>query len=387
MYSRATNVDVFKKRYDIVKVREVNDYHHARDAYLNIVVGNVFDVKFTTNPLNFIKSGAEYTLNDKIYDQTIKRGDVVAWIPDERGTISTVKRTCSKENMLFTRYSYEQKGGLFDQQILKKGQGQLPTKSSDPHMKGQSSQEWINKYGGYNNVSGAYFCLVEYKNKNKSVRSIEHVPAYISAKIRTDPQELENYLMRVLPTREFSVRIRKIKFNTLFNHNGFPMHISGRSDVRLLFKPAVQLKVNNVHYRYIKRIVRFCAKEKELKRELKISPFDEIDTDKNVELYAVLVGKLSTDLYKAHFSATVKTLNSSRETFADLQVEEQTRTLYEILHIFQCNRINANLEVLKGAKSAGTVRIAKKLSTHDRISITHQSPTGLFEHSVDLLTV
>ena len=32
-----------------VKCREVNDFHHAKDAYLNIVVGNVYHVKFTRN--------------------------------------------------------------------------------------------------------------------------------------------------------------------------------------------------------------------------------------------------------------------------------------------------------------------------------------------------
>lgn len=31
----------------MIKVREVNDFHHAKDAYLNIVVGNTYYVKFT----------------------------------------------------------------------------------------------------------------------------------------------------------------------------------------------------------------------------------------------------------------------------------------------------------------------------------------------------
>ena len=33
----------------------MNDYHHAKDAYLNIVVGNAYFVKFTSNPILFIK--------------------------------------------------------------------------------------------------------------------------------------------------------------------------------------------------------------------------------------------------------------------------------------------------------------------------------------------
>lgn len=56
VYAKASNVSEFRHtRDDIPKSRLVNDFHHAHDAYLNIVVGNVYYVKFTQNPLNFIK--------------------------------------------------------------------------------------------------------------------------------------------------------------------------------------------------------------------------------------------------------------------------------------------------------------------------------------------
>ena len=45
VYSKAKNVDDFKQKYGLVKCRETNDLHHARDAYLNVVVGNVYDTK------------------------------------------------------------------------------------------------------------------------------------------------------------------------------------------------------------------------------------------------------------------------------------------------------------------------------------------------------
>lgn len=387
VYSRASNVDVFKKRYDILKVREVNDYHHARDAYLNIVVGNVFDVKFTMNPLNFIKGGGTYSLNENMYDSDIRRGNNVAWVAGNNGTIATVKKTCSKENILFTRYAFEQKGGLFDQQIMKKGKGQLPTKPSDPHMQGQTEQAWIDKYGGYNKLSGAYFCLVEYKDKGKTVRSIESVPLLVSAKIKNDSSELEKYLKQALGTEELSVRIREIKFNTLFNHNGFLMHITGRTGDYLLFRPALQLKVNASDYAYIKKIVRFCGREKENKKEFSISGFDGIETDKNVKLFDSLAVKLSNKLYSVHYAKTAKSLLSNRESFVVLSAEMQTRTIYQMLHIFQCNRMCANLEPIHGVKNAGTVLMPKKVSFSDKTLIINQSPTGLFEHSVDLLTV
>ena len=47
----------------------------------------------------------------------------------------------------------------------------------------------------------------------------------------------------------------------------------------------------------------------------------------------------------------------------------------------------ADLTALQGAKSAGIVRMSKRISSKDKTMIINQSPTGLFENSVDLLTV
>ena len=48
------------------------------------------------------------------------------------------------------------KGGLFDQNILKKGKGQIPIKGgADERLRSRD------KYGAYNKASGAYFMLVE----------------------------------------------------------------------------------------------------------------------------------------------------------------------------------------------------------------------------------
>ncbi|MDE7390466.1 MAG: type II CRISPR RNA-guided endonuclease Cas9, partial [Lachnospiraceae bacterium] len=42
VYVKARIVSEFRKRFDMLKCRDVNDLHHAKDAYLNIVVGNVY---------------------------------------------------------------------------------------------------------------------------------------------------------------------------------------------------------------------------------------------------------------------------------------------------------------------------------------------------------
>ena len=55
VYVKAGNVSEFRHKFKLIKCRNVNDFHHANDAYLNIVVGNVYYTKFTKSALNFIK--------------------------------------------------------------------------------------------------------------------------------------------------------------------------------------------------------------------------------------------------------------------------------------------------------------------------------------------
>ena len=142
VYSKAKNVSDFRQEYGFAKSRSVNDYHHAKDAYLNIVVGNVYHLKFTKSPALFIKNGETYSLN-RVFDYPVQRGGETAWLPDG-SSLATVRKTMAKNNILFTRYVTEQKGAFFDQQPVKKGGGQMPLKTSDPRLAD------FQKYGGYN---------------------------------------------------------------------------------------------------------------------------------------------------------------------------------------------------------------------------------------------
>ena len=55
VYAKADDIAEFRNKNKMVKVREINDYHFAKDAYLSIVVGNTYFIKFTNNPKNLFK--------------------------------------------------------------------------------------------------------------------------------------------------------------------------------------------------------------------------------------------------------------------------------------------------------------------------------------------
>ena len=80
VFSKAGEVSAFRHKFNLEKVRCLNDFHHAQDAYLNIVVGNAYYVKFTANPINFIREAEKNPQKDlykyhmdKQYNVAMKR--------------------------------------------------------------------------------------------------------------------------------------------------------------------------------------------------------------------------------------------------------------------------------------------------------------------------
>ena len=388
VYVKAKTVSQFRQAYQedaaFIKVREMNDLHHAKDAYLNIVVGNTYFVKFTKDAAWFIRKnpGRTYSLKEMFtgkYD--VERNGEVAWKAGSKGTIVTVKKQLLKNNILVTRKAYEVKGGLFDQQIMKKGKGQIPIKANDDRLSN------IEKYGGYNKATGTYFMLVKSKDKKeKEMRSIEFVPLYLKDVIEQDEEAALEYLRKERNLREPEILVKKIKTDTLFKVDGFKMWLSGRTGNRLIFKGANQLILSEGDSRILKKVVKFNLRRKENKN-VTITEKDEINTEILLQLYDTFLWKIQNTIYGIRLSAQEKALKEKRETFRSLSLEEQTLVLYEILHMFQCQSVSANLKAIGGPGNAGILVMNNNITNCNQISIINQSPTGVYEQEIDLLKV
>lgn len=383
VYVKAKNVSAFRKDFEFIKVREVNDFHHAQDAYLNIVVGNVYHVKFTKNAMNFMKqnTGRSYNLKRMFTSKDIVRGTEVAWRTGEQGTINTVKKVMKKHSILFTRRSYEVQGALFDQQIMKKGKGQVPIKSSEERLCS------IEKYGGYNKATGAYFMLVESDGKKgKRTRSIEYVPLYRKKELEQSEEKMMEYLTKECELINPQIKIAKIKIDTLFCVNGFKMHLSGRSGDRLIFKGANQLIISEQMEKVLHKIGKFMEQKRENK-EYRLNEYDGITNEDLLDLYKMFQDKLNGNLYGSRLEAQGETLKKGKKRFEDLSMEDKCSVLYELVRLFQCNSVKADLSSIGGAKGAELARLSKVIDKCESIFIIHSSITGLYEQIIDLKTV
>ena len=392
VYTKAENASDFRNEViDFVKVRELNDLHHAHDAYLAIVVGNVYHVKFTRNALRFINSRGKYNLY-RMYDYDVKTKDEVAWIADRKdengnvieGTKKTVRQMLSKGGILFTRYSYVVKGGLFDQNIINKGQsgsgkGYLPIKSN------KNEYLPVEKYGGYNKATGAFFAYVESDDKKgNKMRTLESIPLYFVMNSKDELKDIKEYIEGNEELKNPVILIPKIKINSLFEIDGYPLHISGRTGKQIVMKSAVQLKLDYEIAKYIKQIVKYADNENEdLNMEKKL----EITKDRNIELYDKLNDKMKNSTYQKRPSIinTIKVLDNNKDIFELLSIHEQCKQLKKLLRIFNTTSDGIDLKNIGGSGKTSVLFISKKLSNNEKVILINQSPTGLFERRIDLL--
>lgn len=378
VYVKARLVSEFRQTYDMLKCRSVNDLHHAKDAYLNIVMGNVQYVKYTNNPLNFIKSGQKYSLKlDSLLKHDIIRGNDTAWLKDG-SSLTTVKNTMEKNNIRFVRYSSCQKGELFNIMPLKKGLGQISLKKDNISD--------ISKYGGYNSATSTYFYLVKHMKKDKVTISFVPIDLIYAGQL-TSKQEVLNHLCEKhgLIEPELLLGGRKIKYNTLLEIDGFRSHLTCKTNDRIKIKRGLQLILPYEWEKYIKRLETYNNRNSEYqrlnKKTLEITVKDEITNEKNIELYNILLDKLKNTKYNV-FKTPSEIIEQGKEFFTNLSVEEQSIALFKMLGLFNCTLPSGiDLKLIGGSQSSAILSISMDLNkkSFSSIKIIDQSPTGLFE--------
>lgn len=382
VYVKAGLVSEFRQEYDFIKCREINDLHHAKDAYLNIVVGNVYNTRFNHSKLTFISDLREgkVSLNKMFVYPTNN-----AWIIDgENKSIAIVKKTMSKNNIRFTRYSFKQKsgqsGGLYNQQLVKAGKAQVPMKAFSPLND-------VEKYGGYSNATSTYFSLISYINeKGQLVKQFVPIDLYEENKYLSNPKEFIDNKLSV----DSTVIIPCVKYNTLVSIDGFRMHISSKSGggVTIVYKPAMQLVIDPIHEIYAKKIVNYLNKCTEIRKEKVITERDGISLEKNLALYDALCDKLNNSVLKVKFANMALILASKKDLFENLTLKEQCEVIMQVLNILHNNVRSGDLSLLGESKKSGIVTTNSKILPPKNISsfkIINQSITGLFEQEIELI--
>lgn len=391
VYSKAKVVSDFRNKYGIYKSRSVNDFHHAHDAYLNIVVGNAYFCKFTDNPIRFIKekyakdkTTYQYNLA-KFFERDVTNGKETAWIgsgkqkdgvSNNQGTIVLVKKMLSKNTPLLTRRTYVDKGMLSEQTVYGKNsvkaEGYRPLKQI-----GVASDMF--KYGGYKSPRVAYFMLVESDYKGKKIRTLEAVPIHLANKQTLELSQLEAYCVTELGLENPVVRLQRIKLQSVIKRNGFYLNLSGKSGAQLKLRNFTSLKLEQGWINYIKKIEKYNER-----KEIDATITNEL----NEKLYKKLCDVHAQRIFSMRPNPIGEKLIQHCEDFRKLSIEKQ---LYVIGQILNATGIvagaAADLTCIGESKATGMLVIAKKITGSNEFKLINQSVTGIYEQTIDLLTV
>ena len=384
VYVKAGLVSEFRQKFDLLKCREINDLHHAADAYLNIVAGNAYHTKFTDDPKRFFAQPDHHYNLKEFYNSNITRNGQLAWAAGDGGTIITVKRTMRHNNALVTRMAYEQHGQLSNVQLVKKNLWQLPQSGKKDCFLDPS------KYGGYKNVSGSYFMLVEHdEKKGVRCRSLIDMPLHLKDALRTEA-DMAKMLCTEKGLSNPRVIIPKINLNSLLVIDGFHMNIKGRTGQRIVYSPSIQIIVGYEWEKYYRNVLKFVDRASEHKKNskesvLQATEFDNISIEQNTIFYDLLVDKLNRGIYSIMFKGQGDNLLKARQKYINLSIADQCAVLKEVLNLFACNRSMANFTLIDLAGQSGMLTTNRVLSKYKTALLIHQSITGLFEHAQDLL--
>lgn len=385
VYSKARNVSDFRNKFGLYKCRSLNEFHHANDAYLNIVVGNAYNVKFTNNPIRFIKKehsldSEKYAYNlGKMFEKDIIRADRVGWIAQtdkEAGTIAIVKAVMAKNTPIMTRMVREATGALYNLQPVAhtnaKSANYVALKSSVDCMSN------VERYGGYGSLKPAYFVFIEYGKEKKRKKCFDVIPMIIKAKIK-DETDLKNYFedngyenVRVIAS--------KIKVDSLLKLDGYFVYIAGmdsRKNIEL--HNAVNLSVDSKINNYVHNIEK-SIQENRIHRE--------INEKENLSLYEYITNKYCEGFFKKYPKDIGSVLKNGNSRFKELSLEKQVEVLGKILTISAISGKTTELKDIGGPSSdVGRIRISGNMTDRSEVKMINQSVTGIYEKITDLLNL
>ena len=386
VYSKAKNVDDFKQKHGIVKCRETNDLHHARDAYLNVVVGNIYDTKFASKHAYRYKdqegTSREYNL-DNLYRWKIDG----AW--NGASDVDRVKKIAQKCSMCVTRYAYTNQGAFYNETVYGKNENAIgaPRKMCAPYNQTE-------KYGGFKSLTTAYFAIVQSKDKKGNlIKTIEAIPVLVDYQTCNNENAVMEYLQNS-GLVEPNIIIPKLKVKSLVAIRGYKVWIAGvASGNRIIIHNAQQWFTNADTDNYVKQLVKLIEKDKNgglsaLEKAQEKIPLTSnrkgvtlyATKEQNMGIYEKVLETLRKDCYQglsAVESFAIK-LQEKKTLFVALTTFEQCKVLLQIIRVMKCNAEKADLTLLQDGANCGGLLMGKNI-TDVGFAIIHQSPCGLVE--------
>lgn len=422
VYSKAHYVSEFRQIHDIVKARDVNDLHHAKDAYLNIVVGNILHNHFTNDPRQYYKNKyAERALTEEERNERLQeKSDLItkilknkAWsyltgevVWDRKRDLSRIRKICNYNDVLISQKTEQNlNGAYYDETVYKKnGDGKLIPLKGDKN----NPLSNVERYGGYNSMKGAYFMVMESEDKKgNKIKTIETLPTMIYQKYKNDADREQKYLDYIIEENKLknAKLLTKLNYKSTLKIGKGMFLLTGKTGGMFILSNFNQWFVDNETQKYIKAIKKYI----DLKAKNQIERLEEkggkvvlsrpktddelfnkqkeiaLTREENENLYKQIIEQLNKPFYEnTTFVGTIqKSLKEKEEMFKTLSVKVQAEVLYNLVKKLHRGVATIDLTLLNLDKTMGKLYLSKNITDKD-IKLIITSPTGLYKRSIKL---
>lgn len=370
IFSKSTYPSYAREVLQVPKIRDLNDTHHAVDAYLNVVTGTLLMKRF--GDMRLIKA-------KKDQEERIKRGEVIEtkekisfnlkeYLNYKFRTLGEkVKNNCLRHDMLLTfKLSYGD-DHYYKQTIFKKGESSLipiHTKNNSPFID-------TNKYGGYSSLTSEYMIVATNKKKNrKEIVTVPHLFIDSYKDEETLTQKLKEFYGL---GDEYTLDLNdKIFNNTKIICDGCAYLINTANETRIKLKLASNIFLS---YKNLIKLHKLLTLEKRI--DIDTKDRDEISfyTDKNNTNSIKISKKDNCDIVSEFIEISLQKRfdfynrrvcqlrNYDLSKFLQKDIREQLKEIKDIMYIF--SRANGFL-------------LSKTKVFEYNIKIQYDSITGLY---------
>ncbi len=352
----------FREKYHFYKNRNVNNYHHAQDAYIISSIGNILEKEWKgTEQFKYSEYVKKYynDENNKYQRNTLIINTVGKYID-----IENVKKAMSYTDCFITKMLIENTGEFYNQTLYrpddKKNKPVIRLKENKP----------AETYGGYSGENKAYFVIFSYINKkgNKEYQ-LTGVPIKTSYDIKVGKITVEDYIkesfLKDVEYKDFKIeRSHILKNQQYLDENNEPMRLCSDTEIRPDKELVINQKMNELVY-------------------LMNLPEDKLDDRQKAilengyeELFDYLICKMEKE-YKSLQNSTEK-LKNKKNTFAELSNSNKKNVINQIIDMMETRSVN--LKILQLSTAEGRMNM-KNFNTSRLLNMTFidKSVTGMYE--------
>ena len=240
---RADLSHLFRIKYQIYKNRNINNYHHAHDAYILSIIGNTLNKTW--------RGLGQFKYNDyvKRYMQSEEskkeKYGVILGLINKNIDIDKIKKAINYHDCYISRMLEEGTGEFYNQTLYKANEKPvIPLKKDKP----------VEKYGGYSGENKAYFVIFEYENKKKNKEyQLIGIPIQVAYMIKTGKMTEEEYIrITFFKDKDFEnlkiLRNKILKNQEYIDENGVTMRFCSDTEIRTAKELIVNEKMQKLIY-------------------------------------------------------------------------------------------------------------------------------------------